>query len=155
MSDFIRNKNNTKGLVFIFLFRISNFFTTSLFLRILGFPFRVFYRLFVQWILGIDIPDSTSIGSGLVVYHGIGLIISSKTVIGRNVTLRHNTTIGNSKSGGNCPVINDNVNVGAHCVIIGNVVIGENAIIGAGAVVVQDVPIGAVVVGNPARILKL
>lgn len=44
--------------------------------------------------------------------------------------------------------------IGANATLLPGVVIGENALVGAGAVVTRDVPPGAVVVGNPARILK-
>ena len=43
---------------------------------------------------------------------------------------------------------------GCHVAIIGDITIGNNVTIGAGAVVVKDVPDNAVVVGNPARIIK-
>jgi len=52
------------------------------------------------------------------------------------------------------PVIRKNAKIGANSTILPGIVIGENALVGAGAVVVRDVPDGAVVVGNPARIVK-
>lgn len=52
------------------------------------------------------------------------------------------------------PIIGDNVVIGTHAQIIGNVTIGNNSIVGAGAIVTHDVPDNVVVVGNPARILK-
>jgi putative colanic acid biosynthesis acetyltransferase WcaB len=152
--DFIRNRNNTKGTLIIVLFRISNFFCSNSFRKFIGFPIRLFYTFVVQWLLGIDIADTTNIGPGLSVFHGIGLVINSKSIIGKNVTLRHNTTIGNSRSGGSCPIICDNVNIGANSVIIGGITIGENAVIGAGSVVVKDVPANCIVAGNPAKIIK-
>ncbi len=155
MDDFYRNKNNTKGLFFILIFRISNLFSQNLILNIIGFPVRIVYRLLIQWLLGIDIPDNTLIGKGLAVYHGMGLVINHKTIIGKNVTLRHNTTIGNAKSGGKCPIIEENVNIGANCVIIGDIKIGKNSIIGAGSVVINSIPPNCVAVGNPARVIKV
>ncbi len=44
--------------------------------------------------------------------------------------------------------------IGANATLLPGIVIGENALVGAGAVVVEDVPAGAVVVGNPARVIK-
>jgi acetyltransferase-like isoleucine patch superfamily enzyme len=44
--------------------------------------------------------------------------------------------------------------IGANATLLPGVVIGENALVGAGAVVVADVPPNAVVVGNPARVIK-
>ena len=43
---------------------------------------------------------------------------------------------------------------GCHVAIIGDITVGNNVTIGAGAVVVKDVPDNAVVVGNPARVIK-
>lgn len=145
---------NTKGRFFLLCYKTSNFFTRNSLLKLIGFPVRMAYRLFVQWILGIDIPDTTKIGRNFNVYHGQGLIINSSAVIGDNVTIRHNTTIGNAKENGGCPIIGNNVNIGANSVIIGEITIGDNAVIAAGSVVVKDVPSGVLVAGNPAKIIK-
>jgi putative colanic acid biosynthesis acetyltransferase WcaB len=146
--------SNTKGSIFIFFFRLSSFFVKNRFLKIIGFPVRLLYKVLFQWVLGIDIPDQTKIGKGFDVYHGQGLIINSATIIGENVMVRQNTTIGNSKGGGGAPVIENNVIIGANSVIIGEIVIGENSIIGAGSVVVKNVPRNVIVAGNPAKLIK-
>ena len=54
---------------------------------------------------------------------------------------------------GSCIEIYDNVFIGGNSIIVGNVSIGPNAIIGAGSVVTKDVPEGAIVAGNPAKIV--
>ena len=145
---------NTKGFIFLVCFRSSSFLSRNLFLFFLGFPIRVSYKVIVQWFLGIDIADTTIIGRGFNVYHGQSLIIHSSTLIGKNVTVRHNTTIGVAKDDGGCPVICDGVNIGANTVIIGEITIGENSIIAAGSVVVKDVPPNSIVAGNPAKVIK-
>lgn len=152
--DFKRNSRNTKGLFFIICFRVTNLFTRNVVLKIIGIPIRLLYVFFIQWVLGIDISCKTFIGEGFVLFHGQGLIVNENVIIGKNVTLRHNTTIGNAASGGKCPVIEDGVNVGANCVIIGNVRIGKQSLIGAGSVVVKDVPANSVAVGNPAKVVN-
>ena len=53
------------------------------------------------------------------------------------------------------PIIGDNVRIGTNAIVIVGVHIGDNAIIGAGAVITKDVPRGAVVVGNPQRIIRI
>lgn len=53
------------------------------------------------------------------------------------------------------PVIGDNVYIAANATVIGDVHIGNNVIIGAGSVVVKDIPDNSVVVGNPARIIRM
>lgn len=147
-------KHNTKGLIFIISFRICNYFTRNWFLRIIGIPFRLLYKLNIQWLLGIDIPDTTKIDYGFQVMHGQGLAVNGETIIGRNVLVRQNTTIGNAKKDGGCPIIGDNVEIGANSVIIGEISIGKNSIIAAGSVVVKDVPEYVIVGGNPAKIIK-
>ena len=52
-------------------------------------------------------------------------------------------------------LVKKGASIGANATILPGLVIGENAVVGAGAVVVKDVPAGAVVVGNPARILRM
>lgn len=145
---------NTKNIVFILLFRTSAFLANKFILKIVGFPFRIFYKFFVQWLLGIDIPDTTSIGKNLKIYHGHGLVVSNLAIIGNNVILRQNTTIGNAKPNGGSPVIGNNVEIGANCVVIGEIKIGDNSIIAAGSVVVKDVPANVIVAGNPAKVIK-
>ncbi len=51
-------------------------------------------------------------------------------------------------------IIKRGAKIGANATLLPGVTIGENALVGAGAVVVHDVPAGAVVVGNPARVVK-
>lgn len=51
------------------------------------------------------------------------------------------------------PVIKRGAKIGANATILPGVTIGEDALVGAGSVVVRDVPAGAVVAGNPARVI--
>lgn len=153
-SEMTTVRNNTKGLLFILAFRTSSFFAKNAVLRLIGLPVRLFYKLFFQWVLGIDVPDTTAIGRNFNMFHGSGLVINRETIIGENVIVRHNTTIGNAREDGGCPQIGNNVNIGANSVIIGAIRVGNNSIIAAGSVVIRDVPDNVVVAGNPATVVK-
>lgn len=104
--------------------------------------------------MGIDIPERVIIGKGCQICHGVGLVIHPGTIIGNDVKLHQNTTIGSAKSGGRPPVIGNNVVIGANCVLLGDINIGNNSIIGAGSIVVKDVPPNSLVVGNPGKVIK-
>jgi serine acetyltransferase len=145
---------NTKNSFFLFFFEISHFFSKNSFLRIIGFPIRILYKITIQWILCIDISDKTKIGNRFQLYHGQGIVIHEDTVIGDNVIIRQNTTIGIARISERPPRICNNVNIGANSVIIGDIIIGENSIIGAGSVVIKNVPPNSLVVGNPAEVVK-
>jgi len=79
-------------------------------------------------------------------------VIHKEVVIGSNVTICQNVTVGGRGKAG-APVIEDNVFIGAGACVLGPVRIGNGARIGANAVVLADIPAGAVAVGIPARIV--
>lgn len=148
--DFKYTRGNTKGRIFLFFFRISYFFATGgILLRVIGIPIRMFYRILFQWVFGIDIPDTTKIGIGFNIWHGQGLIIHKTCIIGDRVHVRHNTTIGQKKNTEVGPVIGNNVDIGAHALIIGQITIGDNCIIGAGTFVNKNIPSNSMAYGSP------
>ena len=116
------------------------------------------YLYYTRRVLGCDIMPTTVIGEGFEIFHSAhGSVVSPGTIIGNNVSLRQNTSIGAKGFSGSekSPVIMDDVTIGPNACIIGDITIGKGAIIGAGAVVVKDVPEYAIVAGNPAKIIKM
>lgn len=113
------------------------------------------FDLLVSWYRPGDkylwIPFSTKVGKGLKYAHPYSTVLNAES-IGDNFCFIHCTTIG--KKDGRRPRIGNNVTLGCHVAIIGDINIGNNVTIGAGSVVVKDIPDNAVVVGNPARIIK-
>ncbi len=113
------------------------------------------YKVLTTWILGVEIPPETQIGSRCQLLHPVAIVINGQARIGAGVTIRNSVTIGNvvDKHGvaSASPVIGDDVELGAGCLVLGPITIGTGARVGAGSVVVKDVEPGVTVVGNPAR----
>ncbi|GAB3920272.1 serine acetyltransferase [Mucilaginibacter myungsuensis] len=155
--DRAANRGNFKGQLVMFLFRLVQYINRYTVLKIVCFPYLMWYRFFVEWRLGIELPRKLTIGKGLALYHGQALVVNLRVVMGDNCVLRNGVTIGHKKLAdgtmSGSPKIGNNVDIGANASIIGDITIGDNVTIGAGAVVVKDVPSNCVVVGNPARIL--
>ena len=106
---------------------------------------------------GIEIHPGATIGKGLFIDHGSGVIIGETTIIGDNVTLYQGVTLGGTgkEQGNRHPTLRDNVMVSAGAKVIGSFTIGENSKIGAGSVVLEEVPPNCTVVGVPGRIVRM
>lgn len=106
---------------------------------------------------GIEIHPGATIGRGLFIDHGSGVIIGETAVIGDNVTLYQGVTLGGTgkEQGKRHPTLEDNVMVSAGAKILGSFTIGENSKIGAGSVVLEEVPPNCTVVGVPGRIVRM
>ena len=106
---------------------------------------------------GIEIHPGATIGKGLFIDHGSGVIIGETAELGDNVTLYQGVTLGGTgkEQGKRHPTLKDNVMVSAGAKVLGSFTIGENSKIGAGAVVLKEVPPNCTVVGVPGRIVKM
>lgn len=152
MQDWKVNKGNTKGRIVLVLFRVANFCSKRKIYRYLGFPYLVFYKVFVEWILTIEIPYKVTIGRNFSLYHGQALVIHENTIIGENCIVRQSTTVGNKqlRNGySNSPVIGNFVDIGSNVCIIGDINIKDHVLIGCGTVVTKNVSGNCIVVGNP------
>ncbi len=105
---------------------------------------------------GIEIHPGATIGEGIFIDHGMGVVIGETCEIGNNVTIYQGVTLGGTGKdvGKRHPTIGDNVMVGSGAKVLGPIVIGNNSKIGAGSVVLKDVPEDSTVVGIPGRAVK-
>lgn len=105
---------------------------------------------------GIEIHPGATIGKGLFIDHGHGVVIGETAIIGDNVTLYQGVTLGGTgkQKGKRHPTLEDNVMVGTGAKVLGDITIGAGSMIGAGSVVLNDVPPNSTVVGVPGRVVK-
>ncbi len=105
---------------------------------------------------GIEIHPGATIGKGLFIDHGHGVVIGETAIIGDNVTLYQGVTLGGTgkEQGKRHPTVGNNVMISAGAKVLGSITIGENSKIGAGSVVLQEVPPNSTVVGVPGRVVK-
>jgi serine O-acetyltransferase len=113
------------------------------------------WKFMAEWIMacvkrrtGIEIHPAAQIGRNFFIDHGAGVVIGETTIIGDNVTLYHQVTLGgvSSKKIKRHPTIGNNVVIGAGAKVLGNITVGDNAKIGVNAVVRADVPPGVKII---------
>lgn len=105
---------------------------------------------------GIEIHPGATIGDGLFIDHGMGVVIGETAIVGNNVTMYHGATLGGTgnEKGKRHPTVGDNVTIGASAKILGNIYISSGTRVGANAVVVRDTNPNSTVVGIPAVEVK-
>ena len=108
---------------------------------------------FSRSMTGIEIHPGATIGRGLFIDHGMGVVIGETAVVGNDVLIYHGVTLGGTgkDKGKRHPTVGDNVVIGAGAKVLGPITIGSDAKIGANAMVIADLPEGATAVGGPAR----
>ena len=104
---------------------------------------------------GIEIHPGATIGSGVFIDHGMGVVIGETATVGDLSLIYQGVTLGGTgkESGKRHPTLGNGVVVGAGAKVLGNIQIGNNVRIGAGSVVLREVPSDCTVVGVPGRIL--
>jgi serine O-acetyltransferase len=135
------------GLHAVWWHRISSFFYVKLGWRLVG-------RLSSQWgrfWTGIEIHPSAKIGRRVFIDHGMGVVIGATAIVGDDVLMYHGVTLGGKtleRGVKRHPTIGNNVSLGAHCIVLGDIMVGDGAQIGAQAIVTKNVKPGATVVGK-------
>ena len=147
------------GVKAVFFHRLSNF--------IWGLNLKILARMISQlsrFLTGIEIHPAAKIGKNLFIDHGMGVVIGETAEVGDNVTLYHGVTLGgispaikSSEQVGikRHPTLENDVVVGSGAQILGPVLVKSCSRIGSNAVVTKDVPKGGVMVGVPAKNIKL
>jgi serine O-acetyltransferase len=104
---------------------------------------------------GIEIHPGATIGKGVFIDHGMGVVVGETAEIGDGCTIYQGVTLGGTSlsHGKRHPTLEKNVTVGVNAAVLGAITIGENSKIGGGSVVVKDVPPNSTVVGVPARLV--
>ncbi len=130
-------------------------------------PAHFFYKIHLKFIArlisqvtrfftGIEIHPGATIGRGLLIDHGMGVVIGETAVIGDDCTIYQGVTLGGTgkETGKRHPTLGNNVMVGSGAKVLGPFTVGDNSKIAAGAVVLTEVPPDSTCVGVPARIVK-
>lgn len=133
------------GYQAVVLYRIASWFKHR------GIPVLgpLFARLNLFY-TGCDLAPGAVIGPGLLIAHGVGLVVGGYARVGKHATLLHQVTIGAPSPGRvvQMPVVGDGVFIGAGAKILGPVTVGDGAFIGVNAIVARDVPPGSKVVST-------
>jgi serine O-acetyltransferase len=105
---------------------------------------KLLARIYANWVrtvTGIEIHPAAKIGRRFFIDHGMGVVIGETSIIGDDVMIYHDVTLGSTKymKGKRHPTIHDGVVIGAGARVLGPITIGEGARISANSVVTRDV----------------
>ncbi len=139
------------GLHAVIAYRISHFLFKN---KVPFFP-RAVSQL-ARFFTGIEIHPGATIGNGLFIDHGMGVVIGETSILGNDVTLFQGVTLGGrgKETGKRHPTLGNGIVVGAGAKVLGNITIGDNSYIGSNAVVLKNVPANSTVVGVPGHVTK-
>ena len=138
------------GLQALLLHRIARWMCN------VGIPFLPrFTSHLARFLTGVEIHPGATIGKGVFIDHGMGVVIGETAIIGDYALIYQGVTLGGTgkETGKRHPTLGECVVVGAGAKVLGNLQIGDNVRIGAGSVVLRDVPSDCTVVGVPGRIV--
>ncbi|MGD1857460.1 MAG: serine O-acetyltransferase [Leptolyngbyaceae cyanobacterium] len=106
-------------------------------------------------ITGIEIHPGATVGQGVFIDHGMGVVIGETAIVGDYSLIYQGVTLGGTgkETGKRHPTVGTQVVIGAGAKVLGNIQLGNNVRVGAGSVVLRDVPSDCTVVGVPGRIV--
>jgi serine O-acetyltransferase len=109
----------------------------------------------ISEVFAVDIHPAARIGSGVFLDHGTGIVIGETAVVGNDVSILQDVTLGGTgkETGDRHPKVQDGVMIGAGAKVLGNIVIGAGSKVAAGSVVLREVPPHSTVAGVPARVV--
>ena len=119
-----------------------------------GVPFLPrFLSHIARFLTGIEIHPGATIGKGIVIDHGMGVVIGETAILGDYCLIYQGVTLGGTgkETGKRHPTLGNHVVVGAGAKVLGNIQIGDRARVGAGSIVLRNVPAGCTAVGVPGR----
>ena len=110
---------------------------------------------FIRLIFSCWIPHNLIAGKNLILgYGGLGIVIHGDAIIGDDVHIDQNVTIGGNGTESGVPKIGNNVYIGSGAKILGPIIVGDSCVVGANSVVIKNVKNNTVVAGIPAKIIK-
>ena len=91
-----------------------------------------------RFLTGIEIHPGATLGAGILIDHGMGVVIGETAELGDRITIYHGTTLGGTgkEKGKRHPTV------------------GDNVVIGAGSVVTKDIAPNSVACGNPCKVIR-
>jgi len=109
-----------------------------------------------RFFTGIEIHPGAKLGHGILIDHGMGVVIGETATVADNCTIYQGVTLGGTgkEKGKRHPDLEEGVMVGSGAKILGPLTIGAGAKIASGAVVLSSVPAGCTAVGVPARVVR-
>lgn len=147
---------SSPGLLCTMWYRVCKYLRRKYDIRFVLFIIARFFYFHYQYKYGICVPYDCKIGSGLYIGHFGGIFINSRCVLGRDVNLSQDVTLGGIEKGGQvvAPMVGDRVYIGPGAKLVGKVTIGCDVAIGANCVVTKDAADRTVIAGIPGKVLS-
>ncbi len=119
-------------------------------------PARILSQ-FSRFMTGIEIHPGAKIGSGVLIDHGMGVVIGETAEVGDGCTIYQGVTLGGTgkEKGKRHPTLGKNVTVGSGAKILGPFKVGDGARVASNAVVLESLPPDSTAVGVPARVVRV